>query len=175
MGAETQTQGLRTADAVYRAHMRAIYGFIYTKVGNRESAEDLTSEVFLKAVSHLDPSRDERSIVAWLYRVATNKVNDYWRARQGPQVIELDEARISRGISAPSDNARREATAQRATALLQKLPVNYREVLSHRLLEGMSVAETARQMGTSEANVKVLQHRALKYAATIREGGDSRE
>ncbi|MGH2347072.1 MAG: RNA polymerase sigma factor, partial [Chloroflexota bacterium] len=98
MGAETQVRVVAGADAIYRAHARAIYRFVYVKVGNREAAEDLTSEVFLRAVSHLDPAREERSILAWLYRVATNLVNDYWRSSQGAQVIELDEARLQRAI-----------------------------------------------------------------------------
>jgi RNA polymerase sigma-70 factor (ECF subfamily) len=55
----------------------------------------------------------------------------------------------------------------RVTALLEQLPENYRAVLTYRLMQGMSVAETARRMGTSEGNVKVLQHRALKRAATL--------
>jgi len=54
--------------------------------------------------------------------------------------------------------------------LLEQLPENYRTVLVCRLLEGLSVAETARRMGTSEGNVKVLRHRALKRAAESREG-----
>ena len=68
------------ADALYRAHARSLYAFIFSKVGNRETAEDITGDVFMKALAHLDPTREEHSIVAWLYRVARNAVNDYWRA-----------------------------------------------------------------------------------------------
>ena len=60
-------------------------------------------------------------------------------------------------------------TAARARALLDRLPENYRTVLAYRLLEGATVTETARRMGTSEGNVKVLQHRALKRAARLPE------
>jgi RNA polymerase sigma-70 factor, ECF subfamily len=175
MGAETQVKAVSTADAVYRAHARAIYGFVYVKVGNREAAEDLTSEVFLRAVSHLDPSREERSILAWLYRVATNLVNDYWRSSQGAQVIELDEARLQRAAPPPPDLWRQEETSRRAIRILEQLPNNYRTVLRCRLLDGMSVAETARHMQTTEANVKVMQHRALKYAARFPLEGSSNE
>jgi RNA polymerase sigma-70 factor (ECF subfamily) len=64
---------------------------------------------------------------------------------------------------------RQEQTAAHARALLAQLPEHYRAVLSYRLLDGLSVAETARRMGTSEGNVKILQHRALKRAAELRE------
>jgi RNA polymerase sigma-70 factor (ECF subfamily) len=62
---------------------------------------------------------------------------------------------------------RQEQAATRARALLARLPAHYRAVLSYRLLDGLSVAETARCMGTSEGNVKILQHRALKRAAEL--------
>lgn len=158
-------------DTLYRTHVRAIFAFIYSRVGNREAAEDITSEVFMRALTHLDPTRAEASILAWLYRVAHNAVNDYWRASQRAPVIELDEARLLRITRPRTDTKQEEQTAARATALLARLPENYRTVLSCRLLQGLSVAETATQMGTTEANVKVLQHRALKRAATLREDG----
>ena len=157
------------AEALYRTQVRPLYTFIYSKVGNREAAEDLTSEVFTKALTHLDPTREAHSIVAWLYRVARTTVADYWRAGRGPRVIALEEARTARQAPPAVDVVRQEQTAARATALLARLPENYRTVLSYRVLEGLSVAETARCMGTSEANVKVLQHRALKRAAELRE------
>lgn len=160
-------------DTLYRAHVRPLYAFIYSRVGNRETAEDITSEVFVKALAHLDPTREERSIVAWLYRVARNAINDHWRGGRGARVIALEEARAARGATPPPDPARHEQTAARATALLERLPENYRTVLTHRLLQGLNVTETAQRMGISEANVKVMQHRALKRAAELREEGDS--
>jgi RNA polymerase sigma-70 factor (ECF subfamily) len=154
-------------EALYRTHLRPLYTFIYSKVGNREAAEDLTSEVFTKALTHLDHTREEQSIVAWLYRVAHNAVVAYWRAGHGARVIALEEVRLAHQSPPAPDVVRQEQTAARARALLARLPENYRTVLSHRLLEGLSVAETARCMGTSEGNVKILQHRALKRAAEL--------
>jgi RNA polymerase sigma-70 factor (ECF subfamily) len=162
-------------DALYRAHVRGVFAFIYSRVGNREAAEDLTSEVFMKALAHLDPTRPEASILAWIYRVAHNAVNDYWRVAQRAPIIALDEARMLRQPRPRVDTTQQEQTAARATALLAQLPENYRTVLTCRLLQGLSVAETAAQMGISETNVKVLQHRALKRAATLREDGAGHE
>src|SRR5258707_400713 len=95
---------------LYEQHVAAIYRFIYAKVGNREEAEDLTSQVFLKAF---------------------------------------------RGSDAGA----------RAQRILDRLPTRYRDVLTYRFLLNYSVRETAEQMRLSEANVKVLQFRALKRAA----------
>jgi len=156
-------------DALYRAHVRPLYAFIYGKVGNREAAEDLTSEVFTRALAHLDPARDAHSSVAWLYRVARNAVTDYWRANGSGRVIAFAEASMSHVPPPLPDATLHERAATRAGALLARLPDNYRTVLTLRVLDGMSVAETAQRMGVSTANVKVLQHRALKYAAALRE------
>lgn len=148
--------------ALYSAHVRSLYAFIYSKVGNRAAAEDLTSDVFLKALTRLDPTRPEHSSVAWLYRVARNAVHDYWRHGR---VVSLIEETRSPSLSPPSPPRGDAAATARATAILERLPENYRAVLSLRLLDGLSVAETAQRMGLSANYVKVLQHRALKAAA----------
>jgi RNA polymerase sigma-70 factor (ECF subfamily) len=67
------------------------------------------------------------------------------------------------------DTVHQDPSAVHARALLNRLPENYRTVLAYRLLEGASVTETAQRIGTNEGNVKVLQHRALKYARQLRE------
>jgi RNA polymerase sigma factor (sigma-70 family) len=156
-------------DSIYRAHVRPLYAFIYGRVGNQQAAEDITADVFVSALTHLDPTREERSIVAWLYRVARNASTDYWRRAQGVQVTTLEEAWVIPTPVRPTDTVRHERTAAWAHALLARLPDNYRTVLTFRLLEGLSVTETAQRMGVSAANVKVMQHRALKRAAQLRE------
>jgi RNA polymerase sigma factor (sigma-70 family) len=170
--AQAQERKPLSGDELYRAHVRPIYCFIYSKVGNRETAEDLTSDVFVRALSHLDPTREEHSIIAWLYRVARNLVTDYWRQGQSTSVIALDQVRNLRASTFKPDILRQDQTARSANDLLAMLPSNYRSVLQYRLIEGLSVAETAEKMSTSVANVKVLQHRALKRAAELR-GSDT--
>src|SRR5215831_17769720 len=74
---EGDTQAFRT---LYQENLGVIYRFIYSKVGNREEAEDLTSLVFLKAVRGLDSQRGEQSIQSWLYQVARTTIADHWRS-----------------------------------------------------------------------------------------------
>jgi RNA polymerase sigma-70 factor (ECF subfamily) len=161
------------ADKLYRAHVRPIYGFIFSKVGNREAAEDLTSEVFLRAIVRVDPGREERSVIAWLYRVARNVVHDYWRSGQGTPGLDSDNVVDIRSPSVAPDFVSQDRAAKRAGDILRKLPDNYRTVLQYRIIEGLSVAETAQRMAVSVANVKVLQHRALKRAAEMQQSSDS--
>ena len=167
-GAPTATSQMADLEAIYRAHVRSLYAFVYSKVGNREAAEDITADVFTKALTRLDPTREEHSIVAWLFRVARNAVADHWRSGQGVPVILFEEAHQGRRHPALPNRAREAQTAAQAHALLDQLPQSYRAVLTYRLLEGLSVTETAQRMGTTTANVKVMQHRALKRAAQWR-------
>src|SRR5260370_33885921 len=63
----------------YQENVTLIYRFVLSKVGNREEAEDLTSQVFLKAVRGMNPERGPYSRQKWLYQVARTTIADYWR------------------------------------------------------------------------------------------------
>jgi RNA polymerase sigma-70 factor (ECF subfamily) len=155
-------------EGLYRAHVRELYAFVYARVGNREAAEDITADIFVKALTHLDLARAKHSVVAWLFRVARNTVTDYWRQGHGRDSVAIEE--VPAAGTPPLtvlDAARQTDTAARARALLDQLPENFRVVLSYRLLDGATVAETARLMNLSEGNVKVLQHRALIRARQL--------
>jgi RNA polymerase sigma-70 factor (ECF subfamily) len=155
-------------DRIYRAHVRSLYAYVYSRVGHREAAEDITADVFMRALMHLDTAREEHSIVAWLFRVARHAAADHWHRGQNLQGAPLEEARVAAPPARQADTARQAQTAAQAHELLAQLPANYRSVLECRLLEGLSVGETARRLGLSTANVKVLQFRALKRAAQLR-------
>lgn len=149
--------------------MSVIYRFVYSKVGNREEAEDLTSQVFLKAVRALDNARDTQSILSWLFQVARTTIADHWRQFYRLRPSSLDGL-LSAGWEGPLAQGESPAEAPpdaRVEHILQRLPQRYRDVLTYRFLLNYSIKETAAQMGLSEANVKVLQFRALKKASTF--------
>ncbi len=165
-----------TVSAAYRANLEPIYRFIYHKVGNRETAEDLTGEVFAKAVHGLHDGRAPQAVQAWLYATARTTIVDYWRARGGETVdiAEVEDmlfvAETETVLWAPCP-AR---TERRVDRLLAALPERERRVLELRFLRGYTLIETARELGMSEGNVKVVQHRALKRAATVEGHDDGR-
>src|SRR6516164_3771645 len=84
---------------LYRAHVRGLYAFVYARVGNREAAEDIIADVFVKALARLDLTRTEHSLVAWLYRVASTAVADYWRQDHGRQLPQDEE--LAAGMQPP--------------------------------------------------------------------------
>ncbi|HJT55688.1 MAG TPA: sigma-70 family RNA polymerase sigma factor [Ktedonobacteraceae bacterium] len=155
--------------AFYRENLHLIYHYIYGKVQNREEAEDLTSQVFLKAIHHLDLSRGAQSKRSWLYQVARTTITDFWRSHYNATSNSL-ETLLEAGWEGPAENVPYEGDAnatERVHAILEALPGRYREVLICRFLLGLSIKETAAKLDLSEVNVKTLQFRGLKRAAEL--------
>ncbi|MEO8251181.1 MAG: sigma-70 family RNA polymerase sigma factor [Chloroflexota bacterium] len=158
-------------EEIYAQHVAAIHRFVYARVGNRPDAEDLTAQVFMRAVEQLDVDRPAAQISAWLYRVAQNAVADYWRAFYRLPQIGVEEVAGPWEPTSPTASPHADADADRASAavarLLKRLPEQYAHVLELRFLHRLSVAETASRLGISHGNAKVLQYRALRKAALL--------
>ena len=159
---------------LYQENLGSIYRYIYSKVGNREEAEDLTSQTFMKALRLLDTVHKPQSMQGWLFQVARTTVADYWRVRYRVVASSLD-ALLDTGWEGPAqeefDYHEQANPEERVQRILAILPPHYREVLTCRFLLNLSIKETASQMGLTETNVKVLQFRALKRAAEVNESG----
>ena len=164
-------------EKVYDKYIESIYRFVYFRVGNREDAEDITSQVFIKAANSLDITQDERTRQAWLYQVARTTITDHWRHYyKGPaSSLEAMEESVPLHLAAQpmllGEPAEEEvdASVTRVGAILDRLPENYRRVLQFRFLLNYSLKETASAMSITEANVKVLQYRALQKAVKMGE------
>jgi RNA polymerase sigma-70 factor (ECF subfamily) len=158
-------------EEIYDEHVVPIYRFIHARVGNRPDAEDLTAQVFMRAIEQLDTTRDRGQIVSWLYRVSQNAIADYWRAFYRLPVIGAEQ--VAPGWEPMEPAATRErpsddgGSAARVRQLLDRLPDRYARVLELRFLQRLSVAETAAKMGISHGNAKILQYRALRKAALL--------
>lgn len=157
-----------TLEQIYAHYLDPIYRFLYARVGNREDAEDLTSEIFLKAARQLDRSRSEATTASWLFTVARTVLADHWRTyyRHGA-LVPVDELRVSLIAGTETPTVEGSETEHRVADILAALSPQYRRVLELRLLRGYSVAETAQELGVTPNNVKVIQHRALAKAVEI--------
>ena len=161
--------GIQEFQAFYEDNLVSVYRFVFKSVRNREEAEDLTSQIFLKAMRYLDPERNAHSARSWLFRIAHTTIADYWRAHYRALTSSL-EVRLEVGWEGPTEEVivgTNELAAVQVSNLLQALPERYREVLSCRFLFNLSIRETAATMGISEANVKTLQFRAIKHATNL--------
>ena len=153
----------------YQEQAVPVYRFVYSKVGNREDAEDLTSHIFLKAVSGINRERGPQSMQKWLFLVARSTVADYWRAHFRLPTHSLDEL-FETGWEGPSEEgpiAINDSSVERVQHILQALPERYRKVLICRFLLKLSLRDTAVSMGATVATIKTLQFRALKRAADL--------
>jgi RNA polymerase sigma factor (sigma-70 family) len=171
---------------LYQRYVGEIYGYAFNQLGSVQDAEDVTSETFMRVVNAIGSYRAESSFRTWLYAIAHNQVRDHWRRNGHHQnAVELDLARTAVADDPMSDGTGADGTGSddgppeanpRATALgvavLAQLPENYRQVLQLRVMDGRSIRDTAAELGLSESNVKVMQHRALKRAAVIAEDLD---
>lgn len=152
--------------ALYDIHFDRIYTFVARRVRDRGQAEDLTSEVFHKALAHLK-SYEWRGTPfgAWLFRIATNAISDQSkRSAREPSFTE-DPPEPSRGPEQEALEAR-----ARLFRLVEKLPSDQRRVVFARFVEQRSIREIAQQLGKSEGAVKQLQFRALEKLRSQLEG-----
>jgi RNA polymerase sigma-70 factor (ECF subfamily) len=155
-------------EAFYQANHDLIYHYAYRSVKNREDAEDLTSQIFLKVVSSMDATRGALEVKLWLFQLTRTTIADYWRARARASILSL-EALMDTGWDSPMAEPlfQNDTAGDRVQQILQALPEQYREVLTCRFLLNLSIRETAQRMGLTVENVKVKQFRALKRAVDI--------
>jgi RNA polymerase sigma factor (sigma-70 family) len=153
-------------EAVYRDNAAWVYRTVFARVGNRADAEDLTTEVFLAALRPLRLTASVGEVRAYLRATAKTVLAAHWRQTMGREITSIED------IEQPPDSEEAISTAPRRVAhVLDSLPDHYRRILELRFLQGNSIKESAAELGVSVANAKVLQHRALRLAAQINEGG----
>ena len=157
------THGQDHVTWAYQTHVTAIYQYIYSRVGNRPDAEDLTAQVFMKAIGGMRSDVSVPELRSWLYRVAQTTLADHWREYYAEDAGELDD-----DVTRPPAPRENPEAVLRVDSLLATLPESYRRVLELRFLRGYSVRETAQELNLSETNVKVLQFRALNRAGRER-------
>src|SRR2546421_6350138 len=85
------TMDVQEFQTFYQEKFGLIYRYVYSQVGNREDAEDLTSEIFLKAVSSINFEHSPLSRHKWLYLIARSTIADYWRSHYRLPMSSLDE------------------------------------------------------------------------------------
>lgn len=149
---------------LYERYAQPIFRFFYANLSNRFDAEDLTEEVFLRALRSLPKYKDQGfPFPAFLYRIAQNALVDHYR-RSGRSLHDVstdDDIQIPDERPDPSESATSNLQHQELRKVLEQLREDYREVLVLRFLNELSPEETAQVMDRSVGAVRVLQHRAL--------------
>ncbi|HEY8865059.1 MAG TPA: sigma-70 family RNA polymerase sigma factor [Candidatus Dormibacteraeota bacterium] len=145
--------------------LELVYAFIYARVGNRADAEDLTQLVAMKAIPRLRQGAPASAIRGYLFATARSVLGGFWSTRLGLSEVELHEDLALAVPQAPPSEERAD-TVQR---ILAQLSDNYRRVLELRFLHGYSLKEVAAEMNSTVGAVKVMQLRALRAAAKVKD------
>ncbi|MDD3653573.1 MAG: RNA polymerase sigma factor [Desulfotomaculaceae bacterium] len=156
-------------ERVCSATWEPLYRFIYFKVQNREEAEDITQETYVKTLTYLQKHQAlQGNFLGFMKTVALNVLRDRWRQkkRRGAPV-NFEE--INPEETAHMDHQKAVAQRLQLENALAKLSEDQRTVLDLRIIKSYSVAETAKLTGKTEAAVRTAQYRALQGLAKILE------
>jgi RNA polymerase sigma-70 factor (ECF subfamily) len=168
-------------EKLYASHGARVHAYVLGLVRDPIEADDLTQETFLRALRKLDTLRDPARVASWLYRIATNLVNDRYRARgRRPPDRPLDDEASedeaasgnARGLRLDALLARREMSdcVQR---YIDELSDPYRAAILLHDLEGMTNPEIAELLGCTLETVKIRLHRARGRLRAALEAGCS--
>jgi RNA polymerase sigma factor (sigma-70 family) len=154
-------------EAIYLDNVERLYRMMFSRVGNRPDAEDLTAEVFRAALGPLRTSASVGEVRAYLLTAAHTVLASHWRRRYSVEISSID---VEAELASPREEPPLESDApERVTNILAELPERYERILELRFLQSCSLKEAARAMNISLSNAKVLQHRALRRAAQLME------
>ena len=163
---------------VGRYHGR-LYNFIYRFVGDRETAEDIVQETFLRAFRKRDEYRAIANFSTWLFTIAGNLAKSELRRRKRWRMISAERADVTdTGMELPDESARPDKVAESSIADVQiqnainSLPNNYRQVILLRDVEGMSYQEISEIVDCPVGTVKSRGNRArLKLQQKLKSEG----
>lgn len=148
-------------EPLYNRYFKAIYLFIYKRTSDYDIAGDITSLVFLKALTNINRYVYKGvPFSAWLYRIASNEVNLYYRNTKKEKVVSIDESgllNILSEIKIENDDEKQ----QKLFKALNSLKDNLNQIVQLRFFEEKSFKEIGDILGITENNAKVKLYRAI--------------
>ncbi len=147
---------------LYDRHRESIFRYLWVRLDDRQLAEDLTGDVFMRMLDALPRYRLQGlPFRAWLYRIAHNLLIDYFRKMNHQATVPIDTVE-EHGTNDDLDRTiEKMLETERLQAALVSLEPTQCEVVILRFLAGLSLRETAQTLGKTEAAIKALQHRGL--------------
>ncbi|RVA71156.1 RNA polymerase sigma factor [Mesorhizobium sp. M7A.F.Ca.CA.001.11.2.1] len=150
---------------IIKTHNQRLYRIARGVVRNDSEAEDIVQEAYVKAFAHLDAFRGDSSLATWLSRIVINEALGRLRKRRKTVALpENPQAEIIRFPLNPSDDPERTMAQRQILQLVEQatdsLPDVYRTVFVARVIEGLSIEETADLLGVRPQTVKTRLHRA---------------
>ena len=145
---------------LYDHFFEKIYRFIYYRVGHKETAEDLTEDIFVKAFGSLKNLKSDAVFESWLYQIARNKVIDYYRSKK--LLVPIDEIENTLEYSTNViDNVNLGFEQKILLRLLKELTTEQQTIIKLKFFEELSNDIIAKITGKEEGAIRVIQHRAI--------------
>ncbi|KRC99411.1 MULTISPECIES: ECF subfamily RNA polymerase sigma factor, BldN family [unclassified Streptomyces] len=154
---------------LYDQYSDTVYRYIYYRVGSKATAEDLTSETFLRALRRIGTfTWQGRDFGAWLVTIARNLVADHFKSSRFRLEVTTGEMLDANEVErSPEDSVLESLSNAALLDAVRRLNPQQQECVTLRFLQGLSVAETARVMGKNEGAIKTLQYRAVRTLARL--------
>lgn len=167
---QAQTGSGEAFAALYREHVQQIHRYIYYRTHDEQLAEDLTADVFTKAIEGLPRYIDKgKPLISWLYRIAHARVVDHYRRQdRRPTATNVEDANLSVTPDLDANLVKQHASRALLNAI-QSLTVDQQQVIILRFIEGLSIEATANQLGKKGNAIKALQFRAVRSLASFLE------
>lgn len=149
---------------IYDQYVEKIYRFIFLKVNSRETAEDLTSETFLRGWRAFQNSNNPKieNPSAFLYQIARNLVTDYYREKGKFKIVSAQSSQIDDPNLNLEEKAFLNSDLENMRKALANLKEEYQNVIIWYYLDDLSIPEVAKLLDRTEEATRVLIHRALK-------------
>jgi RNA polymerase sigma-70 factor (ECF subfamily) len=149
----------------YNTHIDKVYRFVFFRVsGNKDVAQDLVSEIFMKALEHFGDYDKDISTSAWIMTIARNHLANYWRDHRHMTNLPEDEEESSDKfwLTIAVNKFKIEEIKLQLRELLDGLSDADQEIVTFHYLLGYSYAEIAEMKQMTETAIKVAAHRAIK-------------
>lgn len=168
-------QDIEAFTETYDLYVEKVYRFVFFKVGDAETAQDLTSEVFLRTWNYVCENKqvNVKTLPALIYRIARNAVIDHYRAnRQHVSINDVDEEgnlkiEIADDKQDLPEKFDLDLSMEKVQAALMQLKDEYREIIVMRYVDELAIEEIADILEKNKGNVRVLAHRALQALKEI--------
>lgn len=154
-------------DRLYNLYADKMFRYLYARLGQREVAEDLTADVFVRLAQTLprfrvNATRPVASFSAWLYRIAGNLLVDHRRRQRFRQHDDIaDHVNLAASERSPLQHLTIKEDSRALASAIARLGDEQQEVVIQRFIEERGVAEVAELLGKTSGAIKALQHRAL--------------
>jgi len=155
--------------AIYDHYFRSIYNYVRYRVVDADITDDLTAQVFEKALVSLEGFKPDRgSFAAWLFTISRNMVNDHLRAEKRRRWLSLDILRAKANLdSLPEETIVRNETRAELLLAVTRLSDRERDLLALKFVAGLSNRSIAELTGLSQSNVGVILYRAVRRLRVV--------